>query len=159
MGVMSTIATRRLLRDLKVLEGEQKSDFYLATPSEDNLFHWRGFIYPKEDSIYFGTTLPFKMDFTGEYPHKPPRVIFPSGMLFHPNIYDDGSICVDILQDKWTAQFDVRAIILSLILLLNEPNPNSPANKQAAALFLNDRRKFEETVRHTISKSWRHVEW
>ena len=156
---MSNLAIRRLLRDLRVLENDPASDYYLAQPSEDNLYHWRGFIYPKEDSLYFGTTLSFKMDFTNDYPNKPPLVIFPPGILFHPNVYEDGKICVDILQDKWTAQFDVRAIILSLILLLNEPNPDSPANKQAAVLFISDRSKFDEKVRETICKSWVHREF
>ena len=37
------------------------------------------------------------MEFSEEYPNKPPVVKFLSKM-FHPNIYADGGICLDILQ-------------------------------------------------------------
>lgn len=37
------------------------------------------------------------LEFTEEYPNKPPTVKFISKM-FHPNVYADGSICLDILQ-------------------------------------------------------------
>ena len=40
------------------------------------------------------------MEFCEEYPNKPPRVKFLSRM-FHPNIYADGGICLDILKNKY----------------------------------------------------------
>ena len=39
------------------------------------------------------------MEFSEEYPNKPPVVKFLSKM-FHPNIYADGGICLDILQNR-----------------------------------------------------------
>lgn len=41
--------------------------------------------------------LQLSLEFTEEYPNKPPTVKFISKM-FHPNVYADGSICLDILQ-------------------------------------------------------------
>jgi len=40
------------------------------------------------------------MEFSEEYPNKPPVVKFLSKM-FHPNIYADGGICLDILQYRY----------------------------------------------------------
>ena len=55
--------------------------------------------------------------------------------MFHPNIYNDGNICLDILKDKWSPVYDVISILMSIQSLLNDPNPNSPANAEAAQLF------------------------
>ena len=30
--------------------------------------------------------------------------------MFHPNVYNDGSICLDILQNQWSPIYDVGAI-------------------------------------------------
>lgn len=35
-----------------------------------------------------------KMDFPEDYPNQPPKVVFVSEM-YHPNIYNDGRICLD----------------------------------------------------------------
>ena len=46
-----------------------------------------------------------------EYPNKPPVVRFVSKM-FHPNVYADGSICLDILQNRWSPTYDVSSILV-----------------------------------------------
>lgn len=53
------------------------------------------------------------MEFTEEYPNKAPVVKFKS-KLFHPNVYADGSICIDILQNQWSPIYDVAAILTSI---------------------------------------------
>jgi len=86
-------------------------------------------------------------------PNKPPLVKFQSKM-FHPNIYADGSICLDILQNQWSPIYDVAAVLTSIQSLLTDPNPNSPANAEAARLYNEDRRLYEKTVREFVEKSW-----
>ena len=38
--------------------------------------------------------------------------------------------------------------------LLDEPNPNSPANNQAAQLYQDNRREYEKKVRAIVEDSW-----
>jgi len=38
--------------------------------------------------------------------------------------------------------------------LLDEPNPNSPANNQAAHLYQENRREYEINVRAIVELSW-----
>ena len=68
-------------------------------------------------------------------------------------VYADGSICLDILQRNWSPTYDVCAILTSIRSLLNDPNPNSPANNEAAKLFLEDRRLYESKVRKLVEES------
>jgi ubiquitin-protein ligase len=59
-----------------------------------------------DDTPWEGGTFRLKLEFSEEYPNKPPKVSFVSAM-FHPNVYNDGSICLDILQNQWSPIYDV----------------------------------------------------
>ena len=43
--------------------------------------------------------------------------------------------------------------------LLDEPNPNSPANSQAAQLYQENRREYEKKVLAIVEESWMSVSW
>jgi hypothetical protein len=61
---------------------------------------------------------------------------------------------LDILQRNWSPTYDVCAILTSIRSLLNDPNPNSPANNEAAKLFLENRRLYESKVRKLVEESF-----
>lgn len=102
-------------------------------------------------------TFKLTLTFTEDYPNKAPTVRFESKM-FHPNsarhapqpsrpffdrltlraraqVYADGGICLDILQNNWSPIYDVSAVLTSIQSLLCDPNPNSPANSEAARMY------------------------
>jgi ubiquitin-protein ligase len=114
--------------------------------AERGLFRPEG--TPFEDGVFKLT-----MEFTEEYPNKPPKVRFLSKM-FHPNVYQDGTLCLDILQNRWTPTYDVAAILTSIQSLLHDPNPNSPANALAAQVYQENRRDYERKVRDIVELSW-----
>ena len=63
------------------------------------------------DTPFEDGTFKLTMEFSEEYPNKPPVVKFLSKM-FHPNIYADGGICLDILQNRLVnGQFGVCSIM------------------------------------------------
>lgn len=45
-------------------------------------------------------------------------------------------------------------LFLYLQSLLDEPNPNSPANSQAAQLYQENRREYEKKVKVVVEESW-----
>ena len=61
-------------------------------------------------------------------------------------VYENGDICLDILGKKWSPIYDVMAILVSLQSLLSDPNPASPANREAAHLFENDKVEYSSRV-------------
>ena len=68
-------------------------------------------------------------------PPHPPRPTHPVTPPHAPPVYADGSICLDILQNQWSPIYDISAILTSIQSLLCDPNPNSPANSEAARLY------------------------
>lgn len=110
-----------------------------------------------DDTCWEGGTFALELRFTEDYPNKPPAVKFTSP-LFHPNVYATGAICLDILQNQWSPIYDIAAILTSIQSLLTDPNPNSPANVEAAKLYRDNRREYERKVMEVVEKSWEGVE-
>ncbi|KAJ9116192.1 Ubiquitin-conjugating enzyme E2 2 [Naganishia adeliensis] len=74
--------------------------------------------------------------------------------MFHPNVYNNGELCLDILQNRWSPTYDVMAILTSVQSLLNDPNPGSPANAEAAQLFRDNMKEYIRRVRLIVDESW-----
>lgn len=86
-------------------------------------------------------------------------------------VYGDGSICLDILQTNWSPINTVETVLVrfaiptlvpcpyffcalcSIRSLLTDPNPNSPANPIAAALFKNDLKEYNKRVKAIVERS------
>ncbi|XP_074563737.1 ubiquitin-conjugating enzyme E2 2-like isoform X1 [Curcuma longa] len=170
---MSTPARKRLMRDFKRLQQDPPAGISGA-PHENNIMLWNAVIFGPDDTPWDGGihnlhgipspsrkvasdhitgTFKLTMQFTEDYPNKPPTVRFISRM-FHPNIYADGSICLDILQNQWSPIYDVAAILTSIQSLLCDPNPNSPANSEAARMFSENKREYNRKVRDIVEQSW-----
>jgi len=149
---MSTAAQRRLLREFRKLQ-EDPPLGVSGAPTEDNILKWDAIIFGPDDTPFEGGTFKLTMEFTDKYPHDAPKVKFVTKM-FHPNIYQDGSICLDILSDKWSPTYDISTTLHSIQSLLDDPNPHSPANSLAADLFMSNKSEYIRRVASSVEKSW-----
>jgi len=109
------------MRDFRRLQSDPPSGISGA-PLQSNILSWQAVIFGPDDTPWEGGTFNLTLDFTEEYPNKPPKVQFVTKM-FHPNIYNDGQICLDILQNQWSPIYDISAILTSIQSLLCDPNP------------------------------------
>lgn len=123
-----------------------------ATPSDADFFVWNGAVFGTPGTPWEGGVYAFKMKFPQNYPEAPPEVRFVCEM-FHPNVFPNGSLCLDIIKEKWRPIYTVSSIIVSISSLLDDPNILSPANSTAAEMYQNDRKKYNQKVRQCAEKS------
>ncbi|KAG2178064.1 hypothetical protein INT43_003317 [Umbelopsis isabellina] len=155
---MSTPSRRRLMRDFKRLQKDPPAGISGA-PCPDNIMLWNavifgpGLLFDIAETPFEDGTFKLVLQFDETYPNKPPSVKFVSKM-FHPNVYANGELCLDILQNRWSPTYDVAAILTSIQSLLHDPNPNSPANAEAANLYRENRKEYVRRVREVVETSW-----
>ena len=140
------------MRDFRRLQADPPSGV-TAAPLDSNILVWQAVIFGPDATAWEGGTFKLELSFTEEYPNKAPSVRFVTRM-FHPNIYNDGQICLDILQNQWSPIYDISAILTSIQSLLSDPNPASPANSEASRLYCENRREYNRRVREVVEQSW-----
>ncbi|VUZ52622.1 unnamed protein product [Hymenolepis diminuta] len=117
------------------------------------------------ETIYDGGCFKAVLEFPQDYPNRPPKMQFITDM-WHPNISPTGNVCISILhepgedrfgyerpEERWLPVHTVETIIMSVISMLAEPNPDSPANVDAAKMFRDDYEGFKRKVGQTVRKS------
>lgn len=149
---MSTPAKRRIMKDMKRLV-EEPLDGIFAVPNKTNIMEWSAIIVGPEETVFEDGTFKVRLSFPETYPLHPPEVSFIS-RIFHPNIYADGNLCLDILKNRWNPTYDIGVVLLCVQSLLNDPNNTSPANSEAAELFIGNYLEYRRRVRETVEWSW-----
>jgi ubiquitin-conjugating enzyme E2 A len=66
--------------------------------------------------------------------------------LLPPAVYSDGNICMDTIQDKWSPCHNICTVLMSIQSLLTDPNCSSPANPEAAQLYIKDKAAYNRWV-------------
>jgi ubiquitin-conjugating enzyme E2 A len=147
-------AIMRLMADLREARDDPPEGTSASPVSEDNLLVWDASIVGPEDSPWEGGIYSMKIKFEENYPDKPPVDVRFSCPMFHPNIYSDGSICLDIITEhKWNPTYTICTLLASIQSLLTDPNPDSPANPEAARLLTSDKREYNRRVRRNAEAS------
>ena len=54
--------------------------------------------------------------------------------VWHPNISLKGTICLDTLKEKWSPCMKTANVIQAIQVLLDNPDPSSPMNAEAAKM-------------------------
>lgn len=144
---------KRLQADLKKILKDPPPGVE-ADLTGDNLFEWDAVIFGPGDTCFEGGVFRLKLKFPTDYPNKAPVVWFYSRM-FHPNVYPNGKICLDILEmeDKWNPNYDAATVLCAIQSMLADPNPESPANGEANSLYQTDTQEYERRVRQIVQMS------
>jgi ubiquitin-conjugating enzyme E2 I len=105
-------------------------------------------------TLWAGGVFKVMFDFPEEYPSKPPKCKFVPP-LFHPNVYPSGTICLSILdEDKdWRPAITIKQMLLGIQDLLDNPNPNSPAQRESYELFVKDRAAYDRKIKDQTARN------
>ncbi|KAK9447876.1 ubiquitin-conjugating enzyme/RWD-like protein [Limtongia smithiae] len=132
---------------------------------DDNIYEWEVILIGPDDTLYEGGFFKAILTFPVEYPLLPPKMRFETPM-WHPNVYPDGRVCISILHppeedksgyedagERWLPVHSPETILLSVIAMLSTPNPDSPANVDAACQLRDDYPGFKKRVRRLVRDS------
>jgi ubiquitin-conjugating enzyme E2 I len=111
-----------------------------------DLFKWEAGIPGKKKTDWEGGLFKVVLHFSPDYPSKAPLVKF-TPPIFHPNVYQDGEVCLSILTDEWAPGISVKAILVGVQDLLDTPNPRSPANGEANMYFTKSKAAYKNRVK------------
>ncbi len=151
---MST-ALERLKEERKLFRKERQEGF-TAKPATSkngdlNLFKWTCRIPGLKNTPFEDGSFIVELIFTSRYPEEPPKAIF-RPPLFHVNVYDDGIVCLSLLDASldWKPSVSVNTVLKSLQALLNNPNIDSPANAEAMKIFKLNRKRYDNRIRSIV---------
>ena len=141
----------RLKKELNNLQ-KNPPTYCSAGLINDNIFKWKGTIIGPKNTPYQGGIFKLKIYLSIEYPLKPPQIKFIT-KIFHPNINENGNICLDILKNKWSPILTISKLLLSICSLLSDPNTSDPLVPEIAWKYINNRAR---QARAPSSKQFTH---
>ena len=163
---MSNFSKALLKKQFKDINKASDLGLSVGLVDDNNFYKWSVVIFGPTETIYEGGFFRAILTFPEDYPNSPPQMQFTTKM-WHPNIYQDGKVCISILhppgtdkfneqekaEERWRPSLGAEEILLSVISMLNDPNPDSPANIDAAVMFRNNREEYNNKVRSLVFQS------
>lgn len=128
-----------------------KSKSYSAQIVNDNVHKWKAIIKGPTDTPYANGTFKLRITLPSDYPFKAPKIRFDT-KIYHCNISSGGEICLDILKENWSPALTIEKVLLSLITLLECPNPDDPLEPRIAELMRVDGLKYLQNAKAATEK-------
>jgi len=163
---MAGAAVKRLMAEYKQILKNPPEGIVAGPKNETNFFEWECLVMGPIDTPFEFGIFPATLSFPKDYPMSPPKMEFHTIKLLHPNIYLNGKVCISILHppgsdplgyesanERWSPVQNVEKILISVVSMLAEPNPESAANVDAAVMMRDNREEFNRRARKAVVQS------
>jgi len=113
---MNNLTNKRIKNELDDLNKSPIPNCSAGPINNNDITKWDGTIIGPEDTPYMNGIFNISIEFTSEYPFKPPRVFFKT-KIYHCNINDQGGICLDILKNNWSPALNISKLLLIIMCI------------------------------------------
>ncbi|GES81591.1 ubiquitin-conjugating enzyme E2-16 kDa [Rhizophagus clarus] len=120
--------------------------YYSCAPIKDDIFRWQA-----PDTPYSGGTFLLDIQFSMDYPLRPPKVLFTT-LIYHPNINISGVISNSILNNDWLSYYNITTVLMSIYSMMIDPNPVESLVPEIAHVYIIDRARYNATAREWTRK-------
>ena len=149
-------STKRIMKEFEDIKVAYPPGINSIVVDETNLLCWKILIVPVEYPYNKGA-FRVNVDFTAEYPFKPPKVNFKTP-IYHPNVDEKGQVCLPIIApENWKPAVKIDQVLKALLDMIGVPEPEHPLRADLAEEYTKDKAKFNkkaenETVLHAEAK-------
>jgi ubiquitin-protein ligase len=145
------VVSARMAREIDEMKSSDSTDNFQMTMIDGNMLHWDVLLFGPTGTPYENGMFHIDVVIPGTYPFCPPNVRFVT-RIFHCNVSETGSICMDILKDEWSPALTISKVIMSVSSLLAECNPDDPLSMDVALLYRQDRDQHD-----AVARQWTHM--
>ena len=146
-----TPTKKRLEKEFQSLRKSPAEGYHVDLKHGD-IFEWIGTLHGLDNSPYEGGTFAFHIQFTDDYPEKPPKVNFTT-KIYHPNVDGrTGVVSWKMLGEDWHHNHTMEKILMSLRTLLDHPELESAVEVKIANEYANSRGAFEMHAKQWTTK-------
>lgn len=124
---------------------------FTIDPEDDDVSKLRVTLVAPPESPYADGVFFLSMTIPAQYPSSPPSIKFET-KIYHPNINEDGTICLEQLKKDWDPMFTLKHAIEFIYCLLEHPNWENPLIPAIGAQHAKDPAEFEKTAREWTAR-------
>ena len=148
---MAGVTLLRLKKEMEMIEKDPPPGCS-AWAAGDSVHELEAVIQGADDTPYAKGCFRLRITVPQRYPFEPPKVHFVTP-IYHPNIDSAGRICLDILnmpdgngKGAWKPSLNLKTVLLSIRLLMAEPNPDDGLMVDITQEYIHNRALFERTA-------------
>ena len=148
---MAGVTLLRLKKEMEMIEKDPPPGCS-AWAAGDSVHELEAVIQGADDTPYAKGCFRLRITVPQRYPFEPPKVHFVTP-IYHPNIDSAGRICLDILnmpdgngKGAWKPSLNLKTVLLSIRLLMSEPNPDDGLMVDITHEYIHNRALFERTA-------------
>jgi ubiquitin-conjugating enzyme E2 D len=139
---------KRLKYEMKDIKKNPIENFSIGF-NKDKMEEINATLFGPNDTPYENGVFYLTININKEYPFSPPMVKF-NTPVYHPNISNSGEICLNILKNDWSPILSIKKVLLGILALLTNPNPNDPLQGEIAEIYINNKTLYEKNVRDYV---------